>query len=176
MRFPLRPLLDSARSTFGRTGFCSVACAAVLAVTSSACGLAEKDVPPPPPAPKIEVSRFAVELREKTNTCAPLDSQVSRDTFAIHRLDDQAIIVAGTDRVFSVDVLDAPTSVSYAGTISEPDRVRKKCKNAVICKRVTVVDIEQKDGRLSGSYTRRFRQECVEDGCEVTFSVDGRLP
>ncbi len=141
---------------------------------ASGCG--QMNAEPPPPPPKVEVNRFKVELREKTNTCAPIDNQVSRDTFAVHRLGDQALIVAGTDRVFSVDALDAATSTTYTGTISEPDRVRKKKGPAVICKRITVVDLEQKDGKLTGTYTRRFRQECVESGCEVTFGVDGRLP
>lgn len=153
-----------------------VVMATAIGATAFAGGCGEMNAKPAPAPPKIEVSRFKVELREKTNTCAPIDNQVSRDTFAVHRLGDQALIVAGTDRVFSVDALDAATSTTYTGTISEPDRVRKKKGPAVICKRITVVDLEQKDGRLSGTYTRRFRQECVEDGCEVTFGVDGRLP
>ncbi len=147
---------------------------ATLATLLLASGCQKSE--PPPALPSLDVSRFAVELREKTNTCAPIDNQVSRDSFAIHRMGDKAIVVAGTDRLFSVDVTESPAGTSLSGTISEPDRVRKKKAPPVICKRVTVVDLEQKDGRLTGSYTRRFRQDCVESGCEVTFSVDGRLP
>lgn len=132
--------------------------------------------PKMPELPKMSVERFAVELREKTNTCAPLDGQVSRDTFSIHRTGDHALVIGGTDRVFSVDALDSPTGTTFTGTLAEPDRVRKKGKPAVICKRITAVGLLVTDGKLSGSYTRRFRQECIEKACEVTFDVDGRLP
>ncbi len=164
-------------TTFSRLRF--ALCTALLSGGLTAgCNMnAAPPVPPKmPELPKMSVERFSVELREKTNTCAPLDGQVSRDTFSVHRTGDHALVIGGTDRIFSVDALDSPTGTTYSGTLAEPDRVRKKGRPAVICKRITAVDLLTTNGKLSGSYTRRFRQDCVEKACEVTFDVSGRLP
>lgn len=158
-------------------------CAAVgaIAFACPAQGDDEKRAPNPAPAPvaaapdgpKTTTARYAVELRQKVNTCGPIDAQVAFDTFAVWRTGDAAMIVAGTDRVFVVRADDDPAGVALNGKIVEPDPA-KAAGRAVVCKKNTVVDLEMKDGSLTGTYTRENAQDCIAKGCAVTFQVDGK--
>ncbi len=146
----------------------------LLAACPQAPALPPVAVPPAAaPGPTTTVERYGVELRQKVNTCGPVDPQVAFDTFTVWRTGDAALIIAGTDRVFAVRADDGKSGAVLSGKIVEPDPA-KAGGRAVVCKKNTLVDLEVAGDRLTGSYTRENAQDCIVKGCSVTFAVDGK--
>ena len=149
----------------------------LFSATLSGCSLLKDPPPPPapPPAPKLPDLRiFDVELRQKTNSCGPLDGQIAKDTFALLELEQTAVIYAGTDRTFAVSRQKEDKRTLLKGTLTEPN-FAKKGKKRVLCRRITEVELEQQGDRLSGTYVRNNAQGCMAKGCSVAFEVSGRL-
>lgn len=116
------------------------------------------------------LERYDVELREKVNTCAVFDPQVSRDTIFIERHGTQGVLHLGAELSFPVK-LDGP---AVTGSFLEADHTSVEGRH-VVCKRLTTIDLSIKDNTLSGNYDRKRRQECLLEAkpCFITWSVTG---
>ena len=130
---------------------------------------------PPPPAPVRQLSIFAVELREKINTCRPLDPQVARETLVFEDWGDQTLMHLGAERVFPLQVKKTPQQQKLKGDFVESDHSTVNGQH-IVCKRLTKIDLEIKDQQISGIYERQRHQDCVMDAkpCTTIWNIEGK--
>lgn len=146
--------------------------ASLLALSLSAC-------PKPPPAapapPARQLRSFAVELREKINTCRELDPQVARETLIFEDWGEQALMHLGAEHVFPLHVKGTAQAQKLTGDFVESDHTQVSGHH-IVCKRLTKIELDIKGHEISGTYERQRHQECVMDAkpCTTIWNVSGK--
>ena len=147
--------------------------ASLLALTLSAC---PKPQPPAAAPPTRQLRIFAIELREKINTCRALDPQVARETLVFEDWGEQALMHLGAERVFPLQVKGAAKAQKLTGDFVESDHTTVSGHH-IVCKRLTKIELDIKDIEISGTYERQRHQECVMDAkpCTTIWDLSGKL-
>ena len=143
-----------------------------LILMLSAC---PKPPAPAAPPPTRSLHSFAIELREKINTCRELDPQVSRETLVFEDWGKQALMHLGAEHVFPVQVDKSSQTHKIMGDFIESDHT-KVSGHHIVCKRLTKIELEIKNGTISGTYERQRHQECVMDAkpCTTIWDISGK--
>ncbi|MFH1807730.1 MAG: hypothetical protein ABIJ09_03240 [Pseudomonadota bacterium] len=117
------------------------------------------------------LEQYAVELREKINTCRELDPQVSSEVIFVTHHGTQGVLHLGGELAFPVRFGDN----SIEGTFTETDHATVAGRH-VVCKRVTTIELVVENGVVHGTYERQRRQECLMDAkpCQTTWTVTGK--
>ncbi len=135
--------------------------------------------PPPPPAPQLKI--YKVEMREKINTCRPVDPQVANEMIVVEDWGDKALMHLGAEHVFPLhraDKTGAGKDVQgkWQGDFVESDHT-KVDGHHLVCKRLTNIELKITADKISGSYERKRRQDCVIEAkpCSTVWSISGAL-